>query len=143
MSEDDDTRSHSSREEAPDIESLASLISEWLILEEEIKTISASVKEKRTRAKTVQAMITKIMKDSNTGTINIRSGTVMVQPPKGKKESMSKKYLLSALTEYFKGDAAGAAACVAYLEAKRPIRSGVEKLILEPRAGGSVVSGAI
>ena len=125
-----------------DTTSLPTLIREWLHTEEELKTLSAAVKEKRTRIKTVRDMISKIMKAGAIGRLNISSGTVMVQPTKPKKDPLSKRYLITALTEYFKGDSAMAAACVAYLEAKRPMRGG-ERLILEPRdtaTGGSTVT---
>jgi hypothetical protein len=39
--------------------------------------------------------------------------------------------MLSTLTDYFKGDAAAAAACVAYLEENRPLKV-QESLTLEP-----------
>jgi hypothetical protein len=49
------------------------------------------------------------------------------------KATMTKKYMLSTLTDYFKGDATAAAACLAYLEENRPLKM-QESLTLESSA---------
>jgi hypothetical protein len=136
------------QEESTEIQSpqvaFATLLREWLTREEDLKNLNAAVKEHKARIKVLKALITERMKSANTGKLDIPArGSVLIQPLKPKKASLSKKYLLSALTEYFKGDAEMASMCVHFLELHRPTQGGGEKLVFDPVAGGSVVTRSV
>lgn len=112
---------------------LPALVKEWMQTQDEVNTLSAEIREKRNRIKTLRALIMKVMKGEKIGQLKISAGAVMTRSKKVK-ATMTKKYLVSALTDYFKGDAATAAACAAFLEENRPIRV-QENLTLEPHSG--------
>jgi hypothetical protein len=112
---------------------LPALVKEWMQTQDEVNTLSAEIREKRNRIKTLRALIMKVMKGEKIGQLKISAGAVMTRSKKVK-ATMTKKYLVSALTDYFKGDAATAAACAAFLEENRPIRV-QENLTLEPHTG--------
>ena len=114
----------------PGVAQLPGLIKEWMNTEDELKTLSAEVREKRKRVKVVRAMIKKIMKGGKIGRLNISAGAVTART-KSTKAPMTKKYLTGALTEFFKGDVAMATACAAYLDEHRPLKA-VDSLSLEP-----------
>ncbi|NCY20378.1 hypothetical protein EBX31_00290 [bacterium] len=109
---------------------LPGLIKEWMTAEDEIRTLGAAIKEKRKRVKVVRGMITTIMKGGKIGKLNISSGAVMMRE-RSTKAALSKKYLVPTLTDFFKGDAAKAAECYAFIESHRPIKRS-EDIALEP-----------
>jgi len=109
---------------------LPGLVKEWMQTQDDLNALSAATREKRNRIKTLRGLIMKVMKGEKIGQLKISAGSVMARSKKVK-ATMSKKYLLSALTDYFKGDAAAAAACAAYLEENRPLKV-QESLTLEP-----------
>ena len=109
---------------------LPGLVKEWMAIQDDLTTLSAAVREKRNRMKLVRSLIMKVMKGEKIGQLKISAGCVMARSKKVK-ATMTKKYMLSTLTDYFKGDAAAAAACVAYLEENRPLKV-QESLTLEP-----------
>lgn len=109
---------------------LASLMKEWRQLETEIEMIGAAIKEKRKRVKVVREMITKTMKAKGVGTINIKAGAVHVRETKAK-APMTKKFLMTALTDFFNGNTEMAAKCAAFLDEHRPLKVS-NKLELDP-----------
>ena len=109
---------------------LPALVKEWMQTQDDLNTLSAEVREKRNRVKVLRALIMKVMKGEKIGQLKISAGAVMTRS-KTVKSALTKKYLIGALTDYFKGDAAAAAACAAYLEENRPIKV-QESLTLEP-----------
>lgn len=119
-------------EEEAGVPQLPTLIKEWMNTEDELKTLSAAVREKRKRAKLVRSMIMKIMKGGKIGRLNISAGAVMART-KSTKAPMTKKYLTATLTDFFKGDKAMAEACAAYLDEHRPLKA-VDSLSLEPNS---------
>jgi len=110
--------------------SLPALIKEWITTEDELRTLSAEIREKRKRTKTVKAMIMTIMKTGKIGKLNISAGAVTART-KQSKAPMTKKYIVEALTDFFKGNKEQAEACAAFLHEKRPMKV-VENLDLEP-----------
>jgi hypothetical protein len=112
-----------------DVSQLPGLIKEWMSTEDELKTLNAEIREKRKRVKLVRQMITSIMKGGKIGRLNISSGAVMARSKKSK-APLTKKYLTSTLTEFFKGDAAMAQACFQFLEEHRPLKV-VDSISLE------------
>jgi hypothetical protein len=109
-------------EESVSATQLSTLIKEWLTTEDELRALSAAVREKRKRAKTVKDLIVKIMKGGGIGKLNISAGAVTTRT-KVTKAPLSKKFLTSALTDFFKGDADMAAKCAAFIEEHRPVKS--------------------
>jgi hypothetical protein len=105
-------------EDVPEITSLPNYLKEWLILEDEIKVLANAVKEKKKRMGILQGLITKTMKGHKLGRVNIKSGSILYQN-KVTKESMGKRFIISRLTEYFKGDFIKATEVYNYLEENR------------------------
>jgi len=108
-------------EDAGDINSLPNYLKEWLHLEEEIKTLNVAIKERKKRMGILQGLITKTMKGHKIARLNIKSGAVLYQH-KQTKESMGKKFFITHLTEYFKGDLSKASELYSYLEGKRAMK---------------------
>ena len=119
-------------EEEAGVQQLPTLIKEWMNTEDELKTLSAAVREKRKRAKLVRSMIMNIMKGGKIGRLNISAGAVMTRT-KSTKAPMTIKYLTATLTDFFKGDKAMAEACATYLDEHRPLKA-VDSLSLEPNS---------
>jgi len=109
---------------------LPALVKEWMQTQDDLNALSAEIREKRNRIKTLRALIMKVMKGEKIGQLKISAGAVMARS-KTVKSALTKKYLVTALTDYFKGDVAAAAACAAYLEENRPVKV-QESLTLEP-----------
>jgi len=112
------------------VKSLPTLVKEWMTSEDELRTLSAEIREKRKRVKLVRQMIVKIMKGGKIGRLNVSSGAVTSRE-KNTKAPLTKKYIISALTEFFAGDKTKAEACAVYLDEHRPIKV-VENLTLDP-----------
>lgn len=104
--------------ETPDISILPNYLKEWLTLEDEMKVMATTMREKKKRMGVLQGLITKTMKGHKIGRVNIKSGAVLYQN-KISKETMGKKFMVTHLTEYFKGDILKAKEVYDYLEAHR------------------------
>ena len=111
-----------SSDESVSASQLSTLIKEWLTTEDEIRALSAAIREKRKRTKTVKDLIVKIMKGGGIGKLNISAGAVTTHT-KVTKAPLSKKFLASALTDFFKGDADMATKCAAFIEGHRPVKA--------------------
>ena len=105
-------------EEVPEISVLPNYLKEWLTLEDDLKVLNAAVREKKKRMGILQGLITKTMKGHKIARVNIKSGAILYQN-KQTKESMGKKFIITKLTEYFKGDIIKATEIYNYLEEKR------------------------
>ena len=115
-----------------DQSSLPALIKEWITTEDDLRTLSAEIREKRKRVKTVKSMIMTIMKSGKIGKLNISAGAITART-KNTKAPMTKKYIVEALTDFFKGNKEQAEACATFLHANRPLKV-VENLDLDPVA---------
>lgn len=122
MSEQPQANSVVPAEDIPEISVLPNYLKEWLTLEEDLKVLSAAVREKRKRMGILQGLITKTMKGHKIARVNIKSGAILYQN-KQTKESMGKKFIVSKLTEYFKGDIIKATEIYNYLEEHRGKRT--------------------
>lgn len=109
---------------------LPALIKEWMAMEDELRTLSAAIREKRKRAKTVKGMITEIMRGNKIGQLKFSAGSV-VRQNKATKAPLTKKYLMESLTEFFKGDTEMAKKCAEFIDEHRPLKSS-DKLTLQP-----------
>jgi len=122
MSEQPQANSVVPAEDIPEISVLPNYLKEWLTLEEDLKVLSAAVREKRKRMGILQGLITKTMKGHKIARVNIKSGAILYQN-KQTKESMGKKFIISKLTEYFKGDIIKATEIYNFLEEHRGKRN--------------------
>jgi hypothetical protein len=118
--------------EPPDTNQLPALIKEWMQIDTDLDALSAEVREKRKRSAMVRGMILSIMKAGQIGKLNISAGAVVARST-NVKATMSKKYILNALTDFFGGDKVKAETCAVYLEENRPLKL-KEKLTLEPKS---------
>jgi hypothetical protein len=109
------------------------LIKEWMATEDELRSLSAAVREKRKRSKVVKGMIMNIMSGSKIGQLKFSAGAVIRQT-KTAKAPLTKKFLVESLTEFFKGDADMAAKCAAFIDEHRPLKS-TDNLTLQPAGG--------
>lgn len=109
-------------EDIPEISILPNYLKEWLTLEDELKILGNAMREKRKRMGILQGLITKTMKGHKIARVNIKSGAILYQN-KQTKESMGKKFIISKLTEYFKGDIVKATEIFNYLEEHRGKKS--------------------
>jgi len=112
------------------VSQLPTLIKEWMSTEDDLRTLSAEIREKRKRVKLVRQMIMTIMKGGKIGKLNISAGAVTTRT-KSTKAPMTKKYLKETLTNFFGGDVSKAEACAAYLDQHRPMKA-VDSLSLDP-----------
>jgi len=117
-------------EDEGNVNQLPGLIKEWMSTEDELRTLSAEIREKRKRVKVVRSMIVKIMKGGKIGRLNISAGAVTTTS-KNTKAPLTKKYIKEKLTEFFNGDAEKAEACAKFLDEQRPMKS-VDNLSLDP-----------
>lgn len=117
--------------DTPDPSQLPILIKEWMQIDTELETLSAEVREKKKRSAMVRGMIMTIMKAGQIGQLNISAGAVVARSTKVK-GTMSKKYIVNTLVDFFGGDKVKAETCAAYLEENRPLKTR-EKLTLEPK----------
>lgn len=119
---------------------LPALIKEWMATEDELRSLSAAVREKRKRSKTVKSMILEIMRGGKLGQLKLSSGGAIVPERKTAKAPLTKKFLTESLTEFFKGDVEMAKKCAAFIDEHRPLRT-TEKLTLNATpAGGAGVA---
>jgi hypothetical protein len=109
-------------EDVPEIAVLPNYLKEWITLEDELKVLSTTMREKKKRMGILQGLITKTMKGHKIARVNIKSGAILYQN-KQTKESMGKKFIISKLTEYFKGDIVKATEIFNYLEEHRGKKS--------------------
>jgi hypothetical protein len=119
-------------ESAVSVQQLPSLVKEWMQTEEELRTLSAAVREKRKRITLVRSMIIKTMKGGGVGVLNISAGAV-VRKTTNAKAPMTKKYISTALVDFFNGDKVMADKCAAFLDEQRPLKS-KDNLTLEPKS---------
>lgn len=117
---------------------LPTLIKEWMATEDELRSLSAEIREKRKRSKVVKGMIMNIMNGTKIGQLNISAGSVIKQT-KATKAPLTKKFLVESLTEFFKGDAEMAKKCAAFIDEHRPMKS-TDNLTLQVAAGGAGAS---
>ena len=82
-------------------EELISNINEWIKMDNEITKLKAEVKEKTNRRKILTESLVNIMKDNSIDCFDINGGALMYKQKKTRR-TISGKYLLSQLEEYYK-----------------------------------------
>lgn len=76
-------------------------IKEWIKLDNELTKLKAEIKEKTNKRKLLTESLVNIMKDNSIDCFDINGGALIYKQKKTRK-SISGKYLLSQLEEYYK-----------------------------------------
>lgn len=97
---------------------LPNLLKRWMGLQEEIATLNAEVKERRTASKALRDMILRIMESNKVVQLNISRGAV-VHKTREVKQGLTADYIAKHCKDFFNGDEEKAAALVAYLNEHR------------------------
>jgi hypothetical protein len=102
-----------------DTVNLATIVTEWRKVHEEITQLKQQASEKAKRAKVLEAIIMNIMKQQNVGALDLKSsGGRILYNKKQKKEGLNGKVIQKLLTEHLK-DETKAAEAVKYLTEHR------------------------
>jgi len=84
---------------------LVSNIKQWISLDEEIKNLQRQIKEKRNEKKENTETLVRIMRDNEIDCFELDSnGGKLIYTKQKIKKSLSKKYLMTCLMQYFKED---------------------------------------
>ncbi len=97
---------------------LPGLLKRWMVMQDEIATLTAEVKQRKTTSSALKDMIMRIMETNNLGQLNVSKGAV-VRTTRESKEALSQDYLKKHCKEFFGGDAAKADALIAFLNENR------------------------
>ena len=92
-----------STQDLPDIKDLGAFLKKWIALEEDIKEIDTTIREKRKQSKALKETILRIMQGNKVEQINTNKGAV-VDKKRTIKEAISAKFMKKCMKEYFKGD---------------------------------------
>ena len=104
-------------------EELVAVVREWVTLETEIKTLQKHIKERRSRKKELTGALVNTMKSNEIDCFDISDGKIIYSQNKVK-APVSKKHLLSCLSEYFKksNDPSAAQEMTKYILESRDIK---------------------
>lgn len=109
---------HVQEEDVPDIQQLPNLLRALMILDNEVKTLNSALKERKKKYDLMKKMVMKAMKGNKLGQVNTQKGTIQYKSS-STKESLSRKFLLVAFSDFFKGDATKAQELYDFMESKR------------------------
>ena len=84
-------------------EALIDNIKTWIGLDNEIKLLQKEIKNRREQKKLLTSELVNVMKNNDIDALNVPDGELIYSKSKTK-APLSKKHLLSSLTQYFKGD---------------------------------------
>lgn len=102
-----------------DMTNLATVVSEWRRIHEEIAQHKQQASEKTKRAKVLEGIIMNIMKQQNLGALDLKSsGGRILQEKQQRKSGLNTKTIQKLLTEHLK-DETKAAEAVKYLSEHR------------------------
>ena len=104
-------------ETAP-VSELPTLLKRWMTIQEELATLNAEMKQRKTQSKALKDVILRIMDSNKVVQLNVTKGTV-VHKTREVSETLSNGYLLKHCSEFFGGDMAKAEALVNYLDEHR------------------------
>ena len=78
-------------------------VKSWLTIDNEIRALQKEIKERRKMKKQLTTDLMTTMKSNDIDALNVPDGELIYNKTKTK-APLSKKHLLSSLTQYFKGD---------------------------------------
>lgn len=119
---------------------LPNLLKRWLAIQEEIATLNAEVKQRRTTSKALKDVILRIMETNNIGQLNVSKGAV-VRNVREVKESLTADTVAKYAKEFFGGDETKATALVAFLNEHRQV-SVKQDIRLRPTASETGSQGS-
>jgi hypothetical protein len=100
------------------IQELPNLLKRWMAIQEEITTLNAEVKQRRTQSKALRDVILRIMDANKVVQLNVSKGSV-IHKTREVKESMNQNAMLQHMKDFFQGDTERANALIQYLEEHR------------------------
>lgn len=100
------------------ISELPTLLKRWMTIQEEVSTLNAELKQRRTQSKALREVILRIMETNSVVKLNVSRGAV-VHKTREVAEKMSNAYMLKHMKDFFNGDEEKAKGLVEYLETKR------------------------
>jgi len=78
-------------------------VKSWLTIDNEIRALQKEIKERRKLKKQLTTDLMSTMKNNDIDALNVPDGELVYSKSKTK-APLSKKHLLTSLTQYFKGD---------------------------------------
>jgi hypothetical protein len=118
---------------------LPGLLKRWMTLQDEMATLNAEIKQRRTTSAALKSMIMRIMETNNLGQLNVSKGAV-VRTTRESKESLNNDYLLKHCKEFFGGDDTKAQALLKYLDEHRATKVTSSIRLVPAGDGGSNAS---
>ncbi len=115
---------------------LPGLLKRWMTIQDEIATLNAEVKQRRTTSSAIRDMIMRIMETHNLGQLNVSKGAV-VRSTREVKESMNQDYIRKHCKEFFGGDETKAEALLQYLNEHRSTKVSSSIRLVPSGDGGS------
>jgi len=88
-----------------DKEKLLNNVKGWIELDDEIKTLNRTLKEKRKLKKEITEALVTTMKGHEIDCFDLSGGSKLIYTKSKGKKALSKKHLLNALSQFFKGNA--------------------------------------
>jgi hypothetical protein len=87
-----------------DKETLLNNVKSWIELDDEIKTIGKTLKEKRKGKKALTDSLVSTMKGNDIDCFDLSGGNKLIYTQSKGKKALSKKHLLASLSNFFKGN---------------------------------------
>jgi len=78
-------------------------VKEWIHLDNELKTLRKEMKERRNKKKEITKALVNVMKTNEIDCFDITGGQ-LIYSKKNVKKPLTKKHLLTSLSDYFKDD---------------------------------------
>lgn len=102
------------------IQELPNLLKQWMQMQDEIGTLNAEIKQRRTKSKALRELILRIMESHKVAQLNVSKGSVVHQIKEVKK-SLASSSMLQHYKDFFQGDELKANALMEYLEEQRAV----------------------
>ena len=87
-----------------DQEQLLNNVKSWIELDDEIKKLNRTLKNKRTEKKELTERLVNTMKNNDIDCFDLTGGSKLIYTRSKGKKALSKKHLLDSLAKFFKGD---------------------------------------
>ena len=85
-------------------EQLLKTVKTWITLDDDIKTLSKEIKQKRDEKKVITNTLLSTMKDNEIDCFDLAGGNKLIYQKKKTKKILSKKHLLESLKKYLQND---------------------------------------
>lgn len=103
---------------SPAVSELPTLLKRWMTTQEEMTTLNAELKQRKTQSKALKDVILRIMESNKVVQLNVSKGAV-VHKTREVTETINTAYLLKHCSDFFEGDMRKAEALVNYLDEHR------------------------